>query len=146
MMSLILQYTIVLILTSILVKIFSANWKFYSLSWRLPGPIALPILGNSLTLVGSTEGILSHLFPHQFPWDQNMIFADIFKKLCSVIPKYPSPMRFWLGTRFVIIFHEAEQIEKLIMSSKLVHKDDGYQILQKVVGDGLISSSGRTIY
>ncbi|XP_063912043.1 cytochrome P450 4g15-like [Zophobas morio] len=110
------------VLLILLIKYLVHHRNFYILSWKLPGPLALPLIGNSLAFFCNNE--------------------DIFQRAVNIISNYPSPMRFWLGHKLTIIFSEPEQASKILSSSNFSDKGEVYRFMKDFDGDGLISGSG----
>ncbi|KAK4880676.1 hypothetical protein RN001_008822 [Aquatica leii] len=121
-----MSVTIILILLVILVFLFKYHWSrrhLYKLAYRLPGPPALPLVGNGLKFLCRHEDILDEI---------NKISAD-----------YPKPLRFWLGSILVVYFSCPQHLQKILSSSKLAHKHDVYDLVKIYLGDGLVSNSGE---
>lgn len=107
--------------------IFLLQWlwsrrKFYRLSWSVNGPIGFPFLGNGLEFLGDQK--------------------EIFNKAVSMIEQYTSPVRFWFGPKFALVFHDPDQVEKIMTSTKFAHKDDVYRFMKPFLGESLVSGSG----
>ncbi|KAF5305193.1 hypothetical protein FQA39_LY09281 [Lamprigera yunnana] len=117
---------LVLIVLLLLILLIQYNWKrrhLYKLASILPGPFALPIIGNGWKFICKDE--------------------DILEILSTMSKNYRTPVRFWFGPLLVVLFTYPEHIEKILSSTKLVHKHDVYDLFKIYVGDGLLSNSGE---
>lgn len=50
------HYLVVVVLITIIFKYVLSRWQLYVVSWKLPGPLALPLIGNALQLPISSKG------------------------------------------------------------------------------------------
>ncbi|KAK5646237.1 hypothetical protein RI129_004701 [Pyrocoelia pectoralis] len=117
---------LMLVVVMLLSLFLQYHWKrrhLYKLSMKLPGPPALPIVGNGL----------SFLCRHE----------DILAVISSLTEKYARPVRFWLGPHLFLYFSYAEHLEKILSSTKMAHKHDIYSFVKIYLGEGLITSSGE---
>lgn len=106
-----------------LVKYHISRIPQYKVAMKLPGPKALPILGNALEFFCKNEELLSRFIYH--------------------VEKYPKPMRFWMGQKLLLVFSTPDDIEQILSSSKMNYKDDLYRFMKPFLGNGLISGSGK---
>ncbi|XP_048505977.1 cytochrome P450 4C1-like [Athalia rosae] len=105
------------------------NWrqkrfKFLKLAAKLPGPPALPLIGNALYFACGSDEILHRIVD-----------------LCKT---YDSPTRFWLGPKLYVIITKPGDIEVILGSAKATHKDDVYRFMEPFIGQGQMSGSGPT--
>nr|NP_001352313.1 cytochrome P450 4c3-like [Anoplophora glabripennis] len=96
--------------------------KLYVLSFQLPGPTALPLVGNGFSFMCKTEELL----------DQILKLTD----------PYPSPGKLWLGPRLIVFIKDPDQLQVLMQSSKMSTKSFIYRFLEPFMGKGLFTSSG----
>nr|WCC58122.1 cytochrome P450 [Pharsalia antennata] len=96
--------------------------KLYILSFQLPGPTALPLIGNGLSFMCKSEELLSQLLKLTDP--------------------YTSPGRLWLGPRLFVFVKDPDQLQVLMQSSKMSTKSFVYRFLEPFMGKGLFTSSG----
>lgn len=85
--------------------------RLYKMASNLPGPPALPFIGNAHLFLGSSEGIP---FPNGNRASQIYIrfkIPDILHKIFELIKLYPSPFRVWLGPRLIVSVADPEQIK-----------------------------------
>lgn len=106
-----------------LVKYHISRIPQYKTAIKLPGPTALPVIGNALEFLCKNEELLSR-FIYQ-------------------VEKYPKPMRFWMGQKLLLVFSAPDDIEQILSSSKMNYKDDLYRFMKPFLGNGLISGSGK---
>ncbi|XP_046734966.1 uncharacterized protein LOC124404677 [Diprion similis] len=96
--------------------------KLLKLGLKLPGPPALPLIGNALQFACSPDEILD--------------------RLVDTCKHYDSPFRFWLGPKLLVVLTKPSDIEVILGSSKAAYKGPIYHFLQPFIGRGLISGSG----
>ncbi|XP_015126718.1 cytochrome P450 4C1 [Diachasma alloeum] len=94
--------------------------RLYRAAAKFPGPPALPFIGNAHVFVGSTE--------------------DILNKITELLDAYPSPLRFWLGSRLFFGVCEAEQLKIVFTSPKTIEKEDLYKFARPWLGTGLFTA------
>lgn len=132
----------------ILAALLRYHWKrrhFYRLSWNMAGPVALPFIGNSLMFLDSSSN--SYIAPRNnwtFFINKKNTFIEIMKEVEKLGQMYGSPLRFWLGHRFVIICDRPEHLEVILNAPQTMDKGNVYEFVTKVMGgDGLFTSSGE---
>ncbi|XP_026471145.1 cytochrome P450 4C1-like [Ctenocephalides felis] len=97
--------------------------SLYRIANKFDGPALYPIIGNALLFAGPRKEILN--------------------KMIKIHTEYrSSPIRLWFAHRLLLVFTDADQVEKILLSSKLTYKDAIYDPLKVMVGDGLITGSG----
>lgn len=122
---------LILILASVLVStILVAHLRkmapFYILSKKVPGPYAFPLIGSA--------------------WEfMNKNSEELMQTLIAISKKYPSPLRFWLGPKFVLIVHDCENARTILSSNRMNTKGDVYRFMEPLLGNGLITSSGGCV-
>lgn len=112
--STILQLTLLVV---ILIRLFAYLWRrrhFYIASWKLNGPIALPLIGNGLLTIGTTN--------------------EMVKKLVYLYVWYTAPIRIWLGPIFCVLCTTPEEIDRVLHSSDAIQKSKLYRFLRTVRG------------
>ncbi|XP_069677847.1 cytochrome P450 4c3-like isoform X2 [Periplaneta americana] len=90
---------------------------------RVPGPPALPIVGNALQLTGGQD--------------------EFFRLMSQCAEKYGDVFRLWIGSRPFIFLYRAEEIQPILNSSVHIDKSYEYSFLLPWVGTGLLTSSGE---
>lgn len=96
---------------------------FYVLSSKIPGPYTLPMVGSAWR------------FLNKNPEEMMQTIIDLTKH-------YPSPMKFWLGTKFFIVIGDPENAKIILSSNKMNKKGDDYRFMEPLLGNGLITASG----
>ncbi|XP_077301144.1 cytochrome P450 4c3-like [Arctopsyche grandis] len=121
--SILFRILTVLVLTTFLGTLWSRR-KLYALSLKLPGPIAFPILGNTLDL---------EIFTNQ---------KEIMSTLVKMKKKYGEIFRVWLGPELSIVLSEPEDVQTVLLSKIASSKGPKYEVLKTVTGEGILTSSG----
>lgn len=113
---------------------------YYRLSWQLPGPIAVPIVGNGLSLAHSE----SKLDCQMCKTSRKKTYSNcstIFSHVLEVLPyldhitsKYGSPTRLWLGPELLVFISDVENAEIVLKSKDCLNKPNRFY---KVIRDGL---------
>lgn len=99
---------------------FVKNREMYALSRQLPGPLALPFIGNAYNFIGVTnEGILS--------------------VLDYLTTSFPTPLRYWLGPKFFLLVTKPADVQAVLTSQHCLNRDDVYDFTRTYAGDGLIA-------
>lgn len=97
--------------------------KFVSNFQQFPGPVALPILGNSLMLLGSQ--------------------ADFFRLLSKLGKQHKDGIfRLYVGMRPFVFLYKADVIQPLVNSNTHLEKNFEYTLAKDWLGNGLITSKG----
>nr|XP_018900256.1 PREDICTED: cytochrome P450 4C1-like [Bemisia tabaci] len=91
------------------------------LASKFPGPTALPIIGNALTLFNRT-------------------YYDLLRIITGLCQEYGSPFKIWLGSRLVVFITKPEDIQIILNSSKTLEKDNVYMFVEAMVGAGLLTA------
>lgn len=115
----------VLLFSTTIIFILKYLWsrrKLYYISYKLPGPVGLPIIGNGLLFMCHN--------------------SEILDRLSKLLKSFDSPTRFWLGPKFLVAFNKPKHLEKIMTSSKLAYKHEIYEFIKPLLGTGLISDSG----
>ncbi|XP_058822316.1 cytochrome P450 4d2-like [Topomyia yanbarensis] len=99
-----------------------ANALYYA--GKMGGPKAYPLIGNADRFRGKLpEGFLLEL--------QNMI------------AEWGKCFRVWIGTNLIVFVTDAQKVEILLSSQKMLDKSIQYDFLRPWLGDGLLTSTGR---
>ncbi|XP_052758279.1 uncharacterized protein LOC113519550 [Galleria mellonella] len=98
--------------------------RLYKLGNKLPGPWALPFIGNALSAIGiKTSGVVP--------------IALMYGK------KYGHVIRGWLGTRLFIFLTRAEDVEAILSSQEHIDKSSEYDLFKHWLGGGILISQGE---
>ncbi|XP_033228406.1 cytochrome P450 4g15-like isoform X2 [Belonocnema kinseyi] len=93
--------------------------QFYKHAAKIPGPKALPIVGNALRFIGK-DSSAAH---------------DI---LLDIAERYASPCRLWLGNKLFVGIYEPEQLKTLLTSPKSMEKASLCSLLRPWLGNSLL--------
>ena len=123
--------------------------------WNIPGPLPLPLLGNSLLLVKRKNELFIPTLKAVSRSNWKLIFYNEFWQL---LDKYGSVIRFHLGTRpNLLVGSSPEAFEKIMSSNKQITKvtlkfqtplkwnavkGKDYKFLLPWLGTGLLISTG----
>ncbi|CAB0041941.1 unnamed protein product [Trichogramma brassicae] len=91
---------------------------------QIPGPPAVPLLGNLLLLYALGKRKIN----------------DLFRGWCN---NYHPVFRFWFGTRPTIHIHHPDDMEVVLSSTKCINKEFVYNNLEPWLKLGLLTSSGQ---
>lgn len=89
---------------------------------KLPGPPALPIIGNALELLGSSDTIFQNVYKRSF--------------------EYQDVIRLWVGPKLVVFLIDPRDVEVILSSHVYIDKSAEYRFFQPWLGDGLLISTG----
>ncbi|KAI8442012.1 hypothetical protein MSG28_005664 [Choristoneura fumiferana] len=95
------------------------NRRLLELAASVPGPPALPVLGNALLFMAS-------------PNEQLKLIGELMKD-------YGEYVRFWLGPDLNIGVENPEDIKLLLSSNKVNQKGPVYEHLKSVIGSGILT-------
>ncbi|KAF5274446.1 hypothetical protein FQA39_LY18725 [Lamprigera yunnana] len=85
-----------------------------------PGPPTLPLIGNALSIVSSSNDMLS--------------------KLMEIMNKYQSPVRVWLGNKLLFGVWEADDLKIILNCSHALNKKELYKFTKCTLGTGLFTA------
>ncbi|XP_046744960.1 cytochrome P450 4c3 [Diprion similis] len=119
---------LVLILTVIgwLVIWYRSRRRMVKLIEKIPGPLALPLLGNVIELNVDHDELFQRLMGMRLFWGPN----DGINKA-------------WLGTTPYVFLSKASSVEPILGSSRHLGKSRDYRFLHPWLGTGLLTSSGK---
>ncbi|XP_071454038.1 cytochrome P450 4c3-like [Hetaerina americana] len=119
-----------LVLFAVIIVLIAAYWRKFlryvriNLAlYRVPGPFAYPIIGNSRMFKGKPE--------------------DFFQVLLECHKRYGPMFRLWVGTRPIVFLCGAEELQPLLSSSVHIKKSLEYTLFEPWLGEGLITSAGK---
>ena len=101
--------------------------KYYrrlALANKIPGPPALPILGNALMFLGKSP-------------------PELLKVLEGISKKYGRTARILVGPQVQILITDPKDAETILGSQKLIDKSDEYKFIAHWLGTGLLISTGQ---
>lgn len=92
------------------------------LAEKLPGPPGLPILGNALEFLGSSDTIFQNFFRRSF--------------------EYNEVIRMWIGPKLIVFLVDPRDAEVILSSHVYIDKSAEYRFFQPWLGNGLLISTG----
>lgn len=92
---------------------------------KLPGPLSVPFLGCAWN----------------FKWEHSAFYKQILEK--AELYRDHGLLRIWVAHMPYVIIFQADHVEKLLSSSKLITKSGDYNYLLPWLGTGLLTSTGR---
>ncbi|GAB0099772.1 Cytochrome P450 [Sergentomyia squamirostris] len=114
---------IAVFLIVLLISLFYHMWserEMYKLSWQMPGPLMVPLVGNIYKLIGKS-------------------CEDFMSGMPAVAGKYRSPFRFWVGTKLYIVVTQPQDMRTVLNASECLERCSVYQFIPPVLGDGLLT-------
>ncbi|XP_039745735.1 cytochrome P450 4g15-like [Pararge aegeria] len=118
-------YPLVLIATGLwLFYRWQQQSKLYRLGNKIPGPLALPILGNALLVWGKS--------PEQ-----------LVRVAVEYSNYYGNVVRAWLGSKLLIFLTDPNDVEVILNSQVHIDKATEYKFFEPWLGEGLLISSGE---
>ncbi|XP_031827130.1 cytochrome P450 4g15 [Nomia melanderi] len=89
---------------------------------KLPGPPALPIVGNALELLGSSDAVFQKVYTKSF--------------------EYNNVVRLWVGPKLVVFLTDPRDVEVILSSHVYIDKSAEYRFFKPWLGNGLLISTG----
>ncbi|XP_014485680.1 PREDICTED: cytochrome P450 4g15 [Dinoponera quadriceps] len=90
---------------------------------KLPGPEGLPLIGNALMLLGSSDTIFRSIYRKSFEYDQII--------------------KVWLGPKLIVFIMDPRDVEVILSSHIYIDKASEYRFFKPWLGDGLLLSTGQ---
>ncbi|XP_016916223.1 cytochrome P450 4g15 [Apis cerana] len=90
---------------------------------KIPGPPALPLIGNALDLFGSHDAI----------------FSTVLKKA----ENFTDVVKIWIGPKLIICLIDPRDVEIILSSNVYIDKSTEYRFFKPWLGDGLLISTGQ---
>nr|CAD7430202.1 unnamed protein product [Timema monikensis] len=106
--------------------IWQQQTNLYKHGNKIPGPTALPFLGNIHELAGIKNA------------------GEIMQKALRIASPYQDIVKIWLGSKLIVFLVEPKDVEVILSSSVHLDKSTEYRMFQPWFGDGLLISSGDT--
>ncbi|XP_018365058.1 PREDICTED: cytochrome P450 4g15 [Trachymyrmex cornetzi] len=118
------------IFLSLLIPALVLYYIYFSISRRhmielaekIPGPEGLPLIGNALLLLGSSDTMFRTLYRKSFEYDQII--------------------KIWLGPKLLIFLMDPRDVEIILSSHVYIDKSAEYRFFQPWLGNGLLISTG----
>ncbi|XP_071554798.1 cytochrome P450 4g15 [Temnothorax nylanderi] len=92
------------------------------LAEKIPGPEGLPVIGNTLLLLGSSDTMFRNLYRKSFEYDQII--------------------KLWLGPKLLVFLMDPRDVEIILSSHVYIDKSTEYRFFQPWLGNGLLISTG----
>ncbi|KAK2588773.1 hypothetical protein KPH14_001653 [Odynerus spinipes] len=115
-------FTAILIGFLYLLQHYLSKLHLYNTIKDLPGPKALPLVGNALMFTGEV--------------------AEICSKIITMADVYPSLSRLWLGSRLLIFIYDPENMKAVLNSPSGIYKSEDYNYMKPFIGEGVFSCAG----
>lgn len=93
------------------------------LAEKIPGPPGLPIIGNALELLGSSD--------------------TIFRNINQRANDYKEVIKLWVGPKLVVFLVDPKDAEVILSSHVVIDKSAEYDFFRPWLGNGLLISSGQ---
>lgn len=93
------------------------------LAEKIPGPAGLPLVGNALELIGSSDAIFRKFYERSFEFDQ--------------------VIKLWIGPKLVVFLIDPRDVEVILSSNVYIDKSSEYRFFKPWLGNGLLISSGQ---
>ncbi|XP_059621733.1 cytochrome P450 4c21-like [Phlebotomus argentipes] len=102
------------------------RWDVIKLTWKLPGPLPLPLVGAAYNILGKNH-------------------EDYLEMVEGMFKKYSSFHHFWLGPRFYLLISDPKLIQSVLFAQEALNRDDVYDFVS-LLGDGggLLTLKGQT--
>lgn len=114
--------TIVVILAA--VHFYLSQSRMMRMGKKLPGPAALPLVGNAHMIAGLTNHEIMN-----FALELGHMYGNVARAI--------------LGNSLVVFLTHPNDIEKILNSQVHIQKSDEYRFFKPWLGDGLLVSSGE---
>ncbi|XP_076162479.1 cytochrome P450 4g15 [Ptiloglossa arizonensis] len=90
---------------------------------KLPGPPGLPLVGNALEFLGSSDTIFQNIYHKSF--------------------EYNEVIRLWIGPKLIVFLVDPRDVEVILSSQVYIDKSTEYKFFKPWLGNGLLISSGQ---
>lgn len=132
--------TYLIIIFIMLMLIYFKNYiRSVYLAFQLPGPPAVPFLGNVLLMKDDRSKFCNYIFLYF-----NFFIITEMEELAERMSELYSPfMRVWLSIIPFFFIYEPKALQIALGTSRYTTKNIFYNFLHNVIGDGLITSSGK---
>ncbi|KZC06992.1 PREDICTED: cytochrome P450 4g15 [Dufourea novaeangliae] len=93
------------------------------LAEKLPGPPGLPVVGNALEFLGSSDAIFQNIYQKSF--------------------EYNEVIKLWIGPKLVVFLVDPRDVEVILSSHVYIDKSAEYRFFKPWLGNGLLISTGQ---
>lgn len=115
---------LIAVVVAIVIYYFKNFHESYMKAIKLPGPRALPIIGNTLMFLGKSP-------------------PNLLKTLEGLSKKYGTVVRIMVGPQVQVLMTDPKDLEVILGSQKLIDKSDEYSFIEQWLGSGLLISTGQ---
>jgi cytochrome P450 family 4 len=120
-----IQPTVFAITALILLHIYHETSHKARLARNIPGPFALPFLGNVLLLLGLKSN------------------HHVYRRVIKLSDKFGRVVRGWAGWRLIIFLLDPSDVEVILNSQAHIDKSEEYDFFKPWLGNGLLISTGE---
>lgn len=92
------------------------------LAEKIPGPEGVPLIGNALQMLGSSDTMFRNMYRTSFEYDQII--------------------KLWLGPKLLIFLMDPRDVEIILSSHVYIDKSTEYRFFEPWLGNGLLISTG----
>lgn len=103
---------------------YKTHHERYKMAVKLPGPPALPLIGNAFLFLGKSP-------------------PQLLKVLEGLSKKYGRTVRIMVGPQIQVLISDPKDAELILGSQKLIDKSDEYNFIAKWLGTGLLIATGK---
>ncbi|XP_077287754.1 uncharacterized protein LOC143912344 [Arctopsyche grandis] len=90
---------------------------------KIPGPLALPYIGNAHLVMGDS--------------------ADFFKTINRFWKEYGTRFRAFIGSQLFLLLSDPKDVEIILSSNQLINKSTDYDFMKPWLGTGLLTAAGE---
>lgn len=121
----ILMTSLLAFISLTLVHFYHENSHKAKLANQIPGPRALPFIGNAMLILGLKNN------------------HHLFKRTMRLSEKFGRVVRGWAGWKLVVFLSDPVDVEVILNSSVHIEKSDEYKFFKPWLGNGLLISTGE---
>uniref|UniRef100_W8BXE1 Putative cytochrome P450 311a1 n=2 Tax=Ceratitis capitata TaxID=7213 RepID=W8BXE1_CERCA len=118
-----MSLVLIVLLTCLICYFIHVKWNIFAVGSRIPGPVALPLVGN--------VQMICKLKPE-----------SLFKSIADYRAQFGKSYRLWLGPELWIFLHSPEETREALNDSTLT-RPAAFQQLSVLIGNGLLISYGK---
>ncbi|CAL4060717.1 unnamed protein product, partial [Meganyctiphanes norvegica] len=120
-----ITYSLITVVVTMVVSWIIKRQKMIAMIEKIPGPRAIPILGNALEVNVEPREMFQQIIGYTHIWSQRV-----------------SLHRIWAGPFPMISTYTASNVEVILSSNKHIDKSRDYNFLHPWLGTGLLTSTG----
>ncbi|XP_064214477.1 cytochrome P450 4C1-like [Tribolium castaneum] len=96
------------------------RWRLFRMSWHVPGPKNVPLLGASYLFLGKSA-------------------PEIAERFIKIFEQYPDLAKFWMAEELFYTVTKPEYLEVILNHPGALEKMDMYKYMIPTIGNGLVS-------